>query len=97
MTLLLIIHIFITLALIGVILLQRTESSGLGLGGGGNTASLFTARGSANLLTRATAVLAAIFICNCLLMTIIASYHTRQENKLIEKPAAPVTQPSSQY
>jgi len=98
MTLLLIIHIFITLALIGVILLQRAESGGLGLGSGGNTASLFTARGSANLLTRATAALATIFICNCLLMTIIASYHTRQESNLIDKPTtAPTTQPSSQH
>jgi preprotein translocase subunit SecG len=98
MTLLLVIHIFITLALIGVILLQRAESGGLGLGGGGgNSASLFTARGSANLLTRATAVLATIFISNCLLMTIIASYQTHRESSLIEKPVAPITQPSSQH
>ncbi|MEI8295039.1 MAG: preprotein translocase subunit SecG [Alphaproteobacteria bacterium] len=90
MNLLLIIHIFITLALIGVILLQRAESGGLGLGGGGNSASLFTARGSANLLTRATAVLATIFIGNCLLMTIIASHQTHRENSLIEGPAAPI-------
>lgn len=82
MNLLLIIHIFITVILIGAILIQRSEGGGLGLGTGGG-GGLFTARGSANILTRITAVLATLFIGNCLLMTVISSYQLHQENKII--------------
>ncbi|MBL0942674.1 MAG: preprotein translocase subunit SecG [Alphaproteobacteria bacterium] len=59
-TALLIIHLLIILAMIGIILIQRNEGGALGIGGGA-TAGLMTARGTANLLTRATAVLAVAF------------------------------------
>lgn len=84
MSTLLIIQIVITLALIGVILLQRSEGGALGMGGGNNSASMFTARGSANLLTRITAVLAALFMGNCLLMTVISSHSVKNETKIVE-------------
>jgi len=84
MTVLLILHIFITLAMIGVILMQRSEGGGLGMGGGASS-SMFSARGTTNLLTRATAVLAALFMGNCLLMGII-SKHTVQESTSILAP-----------
>ena len=60
---LLIIHLFLALGLVIVVLLQRSEGGALGMGGGGGgtMGGLMTTRGSANLLTRATAVIAACF------------------------------------
>lgn len=60
-TLLLILHLFVTLALIGVVLLQRSEGGGLGIGSSQGMGSFMTGRGTANLLTRTTAWLAGIF------------------------------------
>lgn len=87
MTALLIIHIFITLAMIGVILMQRSEGGGLGMGGGA-AGSMFSARGTANLLTRVTSILAALFIGNCLLMGIISKYQVKESTSILE----PLTQ-----
>lgn len=58
---LLIIHLFVTLALIGVVLIQRSEGGGLGVGTSQGMGSFMSGRGTANLLTRTTAVLAALF------------------------------------
>jgi preprotein translocase subunit SecG len=85
MNTLLIIQIFITLALIGAILLQRSEGGALGMGSGGNSSSMFTARGSANLLTRVTAVLAALFMGNCFIMTVITSHSIKNETKVVSQ------------
>lgn len=82
MSTLLIIQIFVTLALIGVILLQRSEGGALGMGGG-NSSSMFTARGSANLLTRVTAVLATLFMVNCIIMTVITSSTIKNQTKIV--------------
>lgn len=60
-TLLLIIHLFVTLALIGVVLLQRSEGGGLGVGSSQGMGSFMTGRGTANLLTRTTAILGTMF------------------------------------
>ena len=83
MTLLLVLHAFITLSLIGVILLQRSEGGGLGLGGSSSSGNMFTARGAANLLTRATGVLATLFIANCLLMGVISKHHVREAASIL--------------
>ncbi len=88
MNTLLIVQIFITLALIGVILLQRSEGGTLGMGGGNSSSSMFTARGSANLLTRVTGVLAALFMGNCLLMTVINSHTIKNQTKIISQPSS---------
>jgi preprotein translocase subunit SecG len=85
MTVLLIIHIFITLAMIGVILMQRSEGGGLGMGGGASS-SMFSARGTSNLLTRITGILAA-FMGNCLLMGIISKHHVKESTSIL----APLT------
>jgi preprotein translocase subunit SecG len=85
-TILLIIHLLIALALVGVILLQRSEGGALGMGGGG-FGGLMTGRASANLLTRTTAVLAAGFITTSLLLAIVASY-TRAPSSILDQPAA---------
>ena len=79
MNILLVIQAFVTLAMIGVILLQKSEGGALGMGG---TSGAFTARGTANFLTRLTAILAAIFMANCLLMSVIAGHQVRQESVL---------------
>lgn len=72
-TILLVIHILITAALIGVVLIQRSEGGGLGMGGGGGGMGPFmSVRGTANLLTRATTFLAACFIASSLMLAILA-------------------------
>ena len=83
-TILLIIHLLIALALVGVILLQRSEGGALGIGGGG-MGGLMTGRSSANLLTRTTAVLAAGFIATSLLLAIVASY-SRAPSSILDQP-----------
>jgi preprotein translocase subunit SecG len=90
-TVIIIIHLIIVLALIGVVLLQRSEG-GLGLGGGGGVSGLMTGRGQANALTRATAILAGLFFLTSLALTIMASYG-RAPRSIFEgvAPTAPAT------
>lgn len=76
-TVLIVIHLLIVLALIGVVLIQRSEGGGLGIGGGGGGGGgggFFTARGSANVLTRTTAILAGLFFLTSLSLTLIAGW-----------------------
>jgi preprotein translocase subunit SecG len=61
-TVLLILHLFVTIALIGVVLIQRSEGGGLGIGGSQGMGAFMSGRGTANLLTRTTAILATIFL-----------------------------------
>lgn len=79
-TVLLAIHITLVVSLVLVILIQRTSNDGLsGLGGGSAGAgagAIFSARGSANFLTRATAFLATGFICTSLALAYLASHTT---------------------
>jgi preprotein translocase subunit SecG len=63
-------YLLIVLALIAVILLQRSEGGGLGIGGG--NAGFMTVRGSANLLTRTTAILATLFFATAIGLTILS-------------------------
>lgn len=83
---LLVIHLLIALALVGVVLLQRSEGGGLGIGGG---TGMMSSRGQANLLTRATAVLAAAFMGMSLLLAILASGTTQPSVLVGEEPLAP--------
>lgn len=72
-TVLLVIHLMVAAALVGLVLLQKSEGGALGIGGGGGGVGGFmTGRGTANLLTRVTAVLAAAFFCTSILLTLIA-------------------------
>jgi len=70
-TILLVIHLLIALALVGAVLLQRSEGGALGIGGGGGGA-MFSSRGAANVLTRVTAGLAAAFFLTSITLTILA-------------------------
>ena len=91
-TILLIIHLLIALALVGVILLQRSEGGALGIGGGGGGGAgggfggLMSGRASANLLTRTTAFLAVGFIATSLTLAILASNRTAPTS-ILDQPA----------
>ena len=84
-TLVLTIHILIALALIGAVLLQRSEGGGLGIGGGGGVGGGFmTARGTANMMTRVTAILAACFFGTSLILAIMAGGQ-REASSIIDE------------
>ncbi len=83
-TVLLAIHLIVTIAMIAVILIQRSEGGGMGLGGG-NMGGMMSARGTANLLTHTTAVLAAIFFVTSLSLAILASHKNAQDKSILEQ------------
>jgi preprotein translocase subunit SecG len=70
-TVLLLIHLFVTIALIGVVLIQRSEGGGLGIGTSQGMGAFMSGRGTANLLTRTTAILAVIFFGLSLTLALI--------------------------
>lgn len=86
-TVLLVIHLLLALALVGVILIQRSEGGGLGIGGGGG--GFMTTRGTANLLTRTTAILAGAFIATSLALAVLATQGRPVSRSILEAPAAP--------
>jgi len=67
---LMIVHALIAISLIGVILMQRSEGGGLGVGG--SSSGFMTARGAADFLTRSTAILGGLFIVLSIVMAAIA-------------------------
>ncbi len=87
---LLVIHMMIAAALVGVVLLQKSEGGALGIGGGGGGGFL-TGRGTANLLTRTTAFLAAAFFTTSLSLTLLAQ-HTQPTGSVLDK--VPISAPS---
>lgn len=90
-TVLLVAYLLIVLAMIGVILVQRSEGGGLGIGGGGG-GGFMSARGSANLLTRTTAILAALFMATAIGLTILNELDRGSQNILdraAQNPNAP--------
>ena len=85
-TVLLIIHLFVTLALIGVVLIQRSEGGGLGIGSSQGMGAFMSGRGTANLLTRTTAVLAALFLGLSLTMAVLNRSTSVTGNSLLAMP-----------
>ncbi|MDP4022141.1 preprotein translocase subunit SecG [Methylobacterium sp. NEAU 140] len=87
-TVLIVVHLIIVLALIGVVLLQRSEG-GLGLGGGGSggVAGFMTGRGQANALTRATAILATLFFATSMTLAVL-SHRSAAPKSIIDTGAA---------
>jgi preprotein translocase subunit SecG len=83
-TVLLVIHMIIAAALVGVVLLQPAEGNSLSGVGGGGMGGLTTARGAANILTRVTAILVTLFIVTSLTLGIIAS-HRSEEKSILER------------
>ncbi len=94
-TVVLVVHLLITVALIGVVLVQKSEGGGLGIGGG-TMGGFMTARGSANLLTRTTAILAAVFFCTSLILAIMAGTKGGSSSSMFDRlPAPAAEQPAS--
>ena len=102
-TVILVIHLILAIAMVGAILLQRSEGGGLGIGGGsgGGMGGFMSGRATANLLTRSTAFLAACFFATSLTLAILAGGHKKPESILdqsapaIQKPIAPKDQKPS--
>ena len=86
---LIVVHILIVVALVAVVLLQRSEGGVLGSGGG--TSNFMTGRGQANALSRATAILATLFFATSLLMSILAGW-SRAPRSIINNGPAPAGQ-----
>jgi len=84
-TILLIVHLMIALALVGVVLLQKSEGGGLGFGGG-TMGGVMTVRGTANLLTRATSFLATAFIVMSLTLAVVANQSSQPEAIVTDQP-----------
>lgn len=85
-TVLLIVHLFVTLALIGVVLIQRSEGGGLGVGSSQGMGGFMSGRGTANLLTRTTAVLAAVFMSLSLAMALMTTRGSTPSGSLLDQP-----------
>ena len=100
LNLLLTLNVMVCLALIGVVLLQRSEGGALGMGGGSNMGGLFSPRGAADTLTRTTAILAFLFFCVCLGLNLLA-LHGRNETSILDSTetgaAAPAQKPATPF
>ena len=105
MDFLLVLHLIIAVALIGVVLVQKSEGGALGIGGGGG-GGLMSARGAANFLTRLTAILAGLFMLTSLGLTVLANsggsgsivdrIEAQQAPTLVpSEPAAPAPAPAT--
>ena len=92
-TVIIVIHLMIVSAMIGLVLLQKSEGGGLGMGGGGG--GFLTSRGTSNVLTRTTAILAAVFFATSLLLSILAGLDRKPRSILQDTngPSAPTSQP----
>jgi preprotein translocase subunit SecG len=90
-TFIIIIHLMIVSAMVGVVLLQRSEGGGLGIG---STGGFLTSRGTANVLTRTTAILAGLFFATSLLLSIIAGLD-RKPHSILQGNAPPPTAPGA--
>ena len=91
MSVLIVIHLLVVIALVGVVLLQRSEGGALGTGGGGG---FMTGRGQANALSRATAILGTLFFVSALLMSILAGWNRAPRSSLDE--TAPASKSSTE-
>jgi preprotein translocase subunit SecG len=88
-----VLHVLVALGIIGLVLLQHGKGADMGSGfGGGASSSLFGATGSANFLSRATAVLATIFFILSLVLAYLATTQPRDSGSVVDrartKPAA---------
>lgn len=93
----LIIHLLLALAIIGLVLLQRSEGGGLGIGGGGGggLGNLATAKGTANALTRATAICAAAFFTTSIVLGVLAGQQSSNDilETITDTPQDVITAP----
>jgi len=90
-----VIHLMLAIAMILIVLVQQSEGGGLGIGGGsgGGMGGFMTGRATANLLTRATAIIAAAFMATSLLLAILADQGRSSRGSIIDRP---VNEPTNQ-
>ena len=94
---LLVIHLMLAIAIVALVLLQRSEGGALGIGGGGGGGGgLMTGRAAGNLLTKMTAVAAGLFMLTSLGLTMLASTGDRGSilERIEQQPQAPANQPA---
>ncbi len=99
-TVIIVVHLMIVSVLIGAVLLQKSEGGGLGMGGG---AGFMSSRGTANLLTRTTGILAGLFFLTSLALAWLAGSNRAPTSILVTAPttqsqpggASPITPPTS--
>ena len=102
MTILIVIQLILAIVLVALVLFQGSDNEGLGLGGGGGMGGMMSARGSANLLSRLTAIIATLFMIMSVVLTITASVgsdknilqslpniSSSEEKVIFEDPAIP--------
>ena len=101
-TVLLVVNVFVCIALIAVVLIQRSEGGALGMGGGGGPSGFLTTRGAGDLITRITWILAFVFFALAMAQTLLigrAHGHSSIADRLntqsldFSTPAKPQTQP----
>jgi preprotein translocase subunit SecG len=90
LVLLFIVHVFIALALIGVVMLQKSEGGALGMGGGGGMSGFMTGRSTANLLTRTTAVLAVLFFGTSIALVMLSNASRAPSSIVDQGPSTPL-------
>jgi preprotein translocase subunit SecG len=87
-TVIIVIHLMVVTAMIGVVLLQKSEGGGLGIG---STGGFLSSRGTSNVLTRTTAILAVTFFATSLVLSILAGLD-RKPRSIIQNTGAPAQQ-----
>jgi preprotein translocase subunit SecG len=91
-TVIIVIHLMVVVAMIGLVLLQKSEGGGLGMGGGGGGGFL-SSRGTSNVLTRSTAILAGVFFATSLTLSILAGLQ-RRPTSILPSSGTPASQPA---
>jgi len=90
LTVVLVIHLLLTIALVGLVLLQKSEGGGLGTGGGASGGGNFlSGRAAGNLLTKSTVILAVCFMATSILLAVMATLRSRGEEDLLKALMAP--------
>ncbi len=91
-TVLLTIHFLISVALVATVLLQRSEGGALGMGGG--PGSMMSGRGAADVLTRSTSILGAMFFTTSILLTVVPNLGKSSDSVVIGAPVTETTTPT---
>lgn len=90
----LVIHVFLAAAIVGLVLLQRGKGADAGAGfGSGASGTVFGARGSATVLSKATAILATLFFVTSLALAYMAGHRTKEPTSLLERTGASESAP----
>ena len=89
-----VLHVFVTLAMIGVVLIQRSEGGGLGIGTSQGMGSFMSGRGTANLLTRTTAILAGLFFAISMSLALLNKGTGGAGRDILAVPTPPASGPA---